>query len=467
MRLLLLVPLLLAFSGCTIAARPSAVRPPLENQGEVYLYLSPLRREAAGLSLDLQGIAVVAEDGSERPLELVSPAIRGSEGQMQRLLAWGRLPPGDYQALLVRSSTPVKDRTDVKPSALAAENVARTDFRFKVSAGRAQVIALSLEPRTTQAIEPDAAPTFSAAIPAKTSWQLVGYTSNFAAGSLTVFDRRSRLVTDVIPTGQEPLGMALDARANRLYVALSGEDAIAVVDVTGNETVTRLNLAGGDRPRDVAILSDGKLFVINAGSRSASFVDPDTSQIVGRVQVGDEPWSILLDRRQPRAYVLNRWSNSITVIDVANRTAIGSIPTGPEPLWAQTNRAGTRLYLLCAGSAYMDVLSVPELVVVNRVYIGLGGAALRVDPRTDLIYVAMRGEDRVRAFEPFSFLAVDEFAVPGAVSFIAIDEIDYTLFALLETGNRIAVLDLTSRRLLSTVDVGADPYQVRLTGETR
>jgi YVTN family beta-propeller protein len=305
---------------------------------------------------------------------------------------------------------------------------------------------------------------FTAEIPARTNWQLAGFASNTGGTTVTVFDRRARVVTGIVPTGRDPRGMAMEPRGNRLYVAVSGDDAVDVVDIAAGEVITRINMGGNDRPRDLALLPDGKLLVINSGTRSASFVDPFSTQEISRVAVGEEPWSLLLDRTQQRAYILNRRSNSMTVLDVGSRAAVGSVSTDPEPLWAQMNRAGTRMYLICAGSAFLTVFSVPDMAVTKRVHIGLGASALKVDPRTDQIYVAKRDDNRIFVYEPFGFLPIDEFEVPDPVSYMAIDDVDNTLFALVPDRKQVAVIDLTSRRTVSLLEVGSEPYQVTVSG---
>jgi DNA-binding beta-propeller fold protein YncE len=311
---------------------------------------------------------------------------------------------------------------------------------------------------------PDFAPAFSVMIPSRTNWQLVGYASNAGSTNLTVFDRRARVVTGVVPTGRDPRGMALEPRGDRLYVAVSGDDAVDVVDVAAGAVVTRINLMGNDRPRDLALTADGKLLVVNSGSRSASYVDPYSTLELARVPVGEEPWSLLIDRNRQRAFVLNRRSNTITVLDNGSRAVVGSVATDPEPLWAQTNAAGNRLYLICAGSAFLTVFSLPDLSVVRRVHVGLGASALKVDPRNDQIYVGKRDESLVYVYDPLAFLPVDDFDVPAPVSYLAIDDVDNTLFALMPSERKVAVIDLTSRRILSLLDVGSEPYQVTVSG---
>ena len=181
--------------------------------------------------------------------------------------------------------------------------------------------------------------------------------------------------------------------------------------------------------------------------------------------MGDSPWSITLQRGGNRAFVLNRRSNNLTVIDLGTRQAITTVPTEPEPLFGQVSRDGTRLYVIHAGSPFMNEYALPGLTVTRRIRVGLGASAIKLDPRTDLIYIGHEEVGRLEVYDTFSALPVDAFDVPGWVSNMAIDDPQDQLFALMPGRRAIAVFDLTSRRLLSVVDVSGDPYEVRLSAE--
>jgi YVTN family beta-propeller protein len=218
----------------------------------------------------------------------------------------------------------------------------------------------------------------------------------------------------------------------------------------------------------VALTPDGATLVtVNTGSNSVSFVDTESASVVGTAPTGEDPSGLLLDRGGRRAYVLNRRSASMTVVDVASRAVVSTVPTDPEPLRAQLNRDGTQLYLIARGSAYMKVFSVPALAVVRTVFLGLGAGALLVDPRTDLVYVGRADEGRIQVFDPLSAMPVDSFPVPGPVSYLALDELDNTLVAVLPTRAQLVFVDVTRKRIVGALDVGGEPFQVALVSQRR
>jgi YVTN family beta-propeller protein len=308
-------------------------------------------------------------------------------------------------------------------------------------------------------------PRFTATLPAQTPPQVGVYCTNAGSANVTVADRGSRLVTGALPVPGAPRGIALDPRSGRAYVALPREDEVQVLDVAASEPIGHIRLAPGDGPTELALAPDGKLLVVNERSRTVAFVDPLAMSELSRVAVGDAPKALVLDRSGRRAFVVNRGSATVTVLDVASQAVAGTISTEPEPVRVQVSRDGTRFYVVSRGSMYLSSYALPSLAPQGRGFIGLGAATIKVDARTDLIYLARVGEATLSVLEPVSLQIVDQFAVPGPVRYLAIDDVENTLLAVVPERSSIAVLDLTSRRLRAELPTGAGPYAVTLAAD--
>lgn len=468
MRRLAVVLGLLLVAACHLRAAAPVTLPPLAGDGEVRVYLQPFPADAARLGFSLSAISAVRQDGTSVPLELVTPEVSGATAAVQRLLALGRLPPGPYAGIALELRRATLATESGPADLLLPEEPIRVDVPFRVIERRAIVVRLALArgQALSQEFRFDGAFSGVALEPESSVVQLAGYCSTPALAGLAVFDRRTHQVTGVIPTGRQPLGIALDQRSQRAFVALGGEDQVQEIDLATGEELRRIPLSAGDEPRELALTPDGSLLVtVNPGSDTASFVETASGSVIATVRTGDEPSALLLDRGGRRAYVLNRRSHSITVIDVATRAAVATVSTDPEPLRAQLSRDGTRLYLVAAGSAYLTVFSVPEMTVTRTVFVGLGAGALKVDPRSDLVYVGRADEGRIQVFDPVSALPVDSIAVPGPVSYLALDDVENALVAVVPTLGRLAFVDVTRKRLVGSLDVGGDPFQVALVGE--
>lgn len=457
--------LLLAGAGCA-ALRSAAPqpRPPLGREGEVRVYMLPLPRDAERLAFTVDAVSLVRRDEGEVPLALEQREISGARRHGQRLLAAARLPPGDYAGLTVKIGAATVAREGPPTRLLVDAEPIRAELSFRVGIGEAAVVWLQLGPAPVRS-EFSFSPRLTATLPSPTAPQAALYCTDGAAASVTVVDRVPRLVTGVIPVSGSPRGVAVDALSARAYVALERESQLEVLDLSSGRTLGRIPLTPGDGPTDVALSGDRRLVVVNERSRTVAFVDPDAMVELGRVPVGDAPGALLLDRAGRRAFVVNRASASVTVIDVQNRAVFGTIATDPEPVRAGLSRDGTRLYVVHRGSTYLATWGIPSLAPLSRVYVGLGATTLRVDPRTDLVYVSRGAERAIAVHDPVSLQQIDRFELPGAATYLTIDDAENALVAVLPERRTVAVIELTSRRLLAEIPVGAEPYTVAFAGE--
>jgi len=463
----LLAACLSLLAGCSAVQRPGG-RPPLEREGEAYLYLDAFPRGSERLAFAVGSIQAVAADGRAVPLDLALADLSGASVRSQRLLASGRLEPGSYAGLLVKVERATLRQDEGASDLVVPAEPVRIDAPFTVAPRRATVLWARLDAAASVRNRVEFAPALAVSSPDPLLPELSGYCSNSGDDNLTVFDRRTHRVTGVVPVGRQPAGLALDPARRRAYVALSGEDAVAIVDLHSSEEVGRVLLRPGDGPREVALAPDGRsLLVANGDSATVSFVDADAEIETDRLPVGVDPVSLLLDRSGQRAYVFHRASASITVIDVPNRSIVRSVATEPEPIRGRLNRDGSRLYVLQAGSPYLAVLSAPDLTPISRVLVGVGAGALELDARTDLVYVGDRFGGALRVFDPASLLPVARVEVPGPVTRGEIDGAEDVLFTVVPSRRMVAANELVSGRALAPVEVGNDPYQVAVYGARR
>jgi YVTN family beta-propeller protein len=453
-------------AGCSTIQR-STSRPPLEGEGEVYLYAMPFPREADGVTFSVESFSAEPESGMERTLEVRTRTVTGKDLRSQKLIAWGRLAPGSYRGFRLRVTAARLATDEGTHDLLVPPESVSIRMPFTIQRQSARVVWLTYEPQESIQQGFKFSPAFTALTPGRTAPQRSGYVSNADDDNLTVFESANYLVTGIIPTGRTPRGIALEPIANRAFVALSGEDQIAVIDMSAvADERRRIRLLVGDEPRDLVLTPDrSTLLALNFRSRTLAFIDPIALVEIRRVNVGDDPGRLLLDRSGRRAYVFNRKTNSISVIDVANRSVVATVTTDAEPIFGQFSLDGSRLYVIFGGSGFMSVFSAPGMGLLKKVFVGLGASAIRVDPRTDMVYVAQAADRRVSVFDTLSPMPVDDFAVEGAVSWMAIDDLPNSIITLTPAGGKASVFDLTSRTLRAVMEVGANPFTVKVAGE--
>ncbi len=456
--------LLLALSGCESVM--TQVRPALEEEGEVYLYLQPLPQEAERLRFRIEDISAVSGDGREISLTLSLRELRGTETRRQRLLASGPLPPGAYRGFSLKVRDAVTKTEEGEANLLVPEGSSRIEFPFSLARRTGHVLSLEFKYHDSIQGKINFVPTFAPFSPTRPVNTRIGYVSNSGSNDILAFDKKSLQVFGVIPTGNRPAGMALDQRALKAYVALSGDDAIEMIDVLAGATVNKMRLNTGDRPQELSFTPDGRvLLVVNAGSNSVSFIDPNSLFEISRVNVGNGPRSVLIDQTGRRAYVFNSLSSTISVVDIPNRAVITTIGTDPGPLRGQFNRRGDRLFVIHELSSYLTVIDPQTLSAVRRFSVRFGMNSIKVDTRTDFVYLGRKIDPMVEVYDSISFVPVDYVRAGGGVSYMTIDGEENNLFMVSPEKNRVMISNVVSKKIIGEMDVGEGPYWVTMMGE--
>jgi YVTN family beta-propeller protein len=464
MRYALCAMLFLGVLGCQAAM--TRVRPPLEEEGEVYLYMQPHPQEAERLRFTVDEAFAVSADGREFPLETYLREVKSSDLRRQRVLAFGRIPPGPYVGFLFKTKKATLRGEEGETDLLIPEKFERSEFNFNVNRKTGYVFSLTFKYKESIGPGFRFSPLFSVSTPAKPILSLAGYVSNTGSSNLMVFDKKATQVTGVIPVGRGPSGVALDQRSRRLYVANSGDNEILVVDIPADQVTSRIRLSTVDRPLELALTPDGRtLLSVNPGSSTVSFIDPFSLLELNRVNVGNGPRSILIDPAGRRAYVFNTVSGTITVLDVANRAIITTFSTDPGPLRGDFSPTGDSLYVIHEFSSYLTVIDPVSFRVLRRFSIGPGMISIKVDSRTGLVYIGRTNDIFVGVYNPSSFVAVDLIKTGGTVNYMTIDDEENNLYMVSSEMKRIVVSNLVRKKILYEIDVGEAPYWVTVMGE--
>jgi DNA-binding beta-propeller fold protein YncE len=445
------------------------VRPeqPRGDQAELYVYLRPLPDAAARLRFTVAGAAAVDAEGRAVPLEVRAAELDSRKAGRQQLLAAGRLPPGSYRGLAFTIGGAWLRGEDGEAALLVPEEPVFVEAPFP--AGRAEAVLLEAAYRHEGSVPQGFRfePQLSAHVPPMPVFSRLGYAASFAEDHLAVFDRKTLEVVSVIATGRGPAAVVLDERERRAYAALSGEDAVEVLDVAAGRVVARVQLQAGDGPAWLALAPNGLLLCANRDSDTVSFIEGRSGVEVGRVAVGDEPGYVLVDRPGRRAYVFNVRSDAISIIDLGRREMVGAVVTEAGPLRGAFNRASDRLYVIHRDSPYLTVVDANSLTRVERLLVGMGAVDVHVDPATDLIYVGKKGSTVVDVYDPFSLLPVDFLEVPGGPADMVIDREENRLLLVVPEESAVAAVDLVTKRLRGVMDVGRDPRSLDVMGSRR
>lgn len=214
-----------------------------------------------------------------------------------------------------------------------------------------------------------------------------------AEGRLLVFKTSAMSAGPVatLAVGIHPAHVIADG-TDRAFIALSGEDAAAVIDLRGGAIIRKLSV--GRSPHGLRKSPDGSLILVaNVQDGSVSVIDVAKLAEIKRIPVGRAPVQVGFTPDSRRFYVSLRDENRVAVVDLAAMASVERIDVGRGPIQVHATPDGRRIYVANQGTAAEpdDTVSVIEtatnkVIDTIRTETGAHGVAVSRDGR--LVFVS-------------------------------------------------------------------------------
>jgi YVTN family beta-propeller protein len=209
---------------------------------------------------------------------------------------------------------------------------------------------------------------------------------------------------------------SLDAKRHHLFLAHLGDSAVVVFDTAQHKAIA--TIPDVSHVHGVLYVPQlDRVYASATGMDQVVAIDAKTFKIVARMPGGDYPDGMAYAPGVHKLYVSDEHGGTDTVIDTASNTRIATIPLGGE-----------------VGNTQYDPMS--RHIFVNA---QTRGQLAEIDPATDKV--------------------VRRIDLPGAAGNhgLYIDAPARLAFVACEGNDKLLVLDLVSRKVLTTFDVAKDP----------
>ncbi len=227
-----------------------------------------------------------------------------------------------------------------------------------------------------------------------------------------------RNISDVPLTGRATRldYQSFDQQSGRLYIAHLGDDMITVFDTNTGKVIGDVK----DLKRVHGVLAVPELHRIYAtatGTHELAVIDDQTLQIVARVPAGDYPDGIAYTSKAMKLYVSDLHGKAVTVIDAKTNQRVATIELA--------GGAGNTQYDAASGHLFVTVHKVNQIA--------------EIDPQTDKV--------------------VGSYSLPGCEEShgLLIDGEHRLAFAACEENAKLAVFDLTQKKMIAIHSTGNDP----------
>ncbi len=158
--------------------------------------------------------------------------------------------------------------------------------------------------------------------------------------------------------GTAPTAIAAGLSGRHLYVSLSGDDTLSVIDLSTG-AISTLTLPDAFDPLALALSPAGtRLYVANSGDDTIDVLDIRTGNFLTSLTVPGFPTSLAVSPNGQTLYVAQPTEQGIvTVIPLANPGQETNVSVGQAPATLALSPDGTRLYVLDANKAALSILN--------------------------------------------------------------------------------------------------------------
>jgi YVTN family beta-propeller protein len=223
------------------------------------------------------------------------------------------------------------------------------------------------------------------------------------------------------------------------------------------------------------------VFVPNRGSADVAVIDSRTDRLVARIPVGNVPHQVAISDVTGKLVASNTADDTISIVDLASlETRALRLDHEPEHMALAPDGRLLAIGNLAGGT--VSLVSLEQDAELARIEGLFDPHNLTFSPDGSLLYVANLGANHVSVIDVATAAIIDEIPVaeppalagsegPGA-EFQGIINVTSTPdgrlgFAAHGEGNRLAVIDLRTRELRKSLELGELPWRAYSTADGR
>jgi YVTN family beta-propeller protein len=306
---------------------------------------------------------------------------------------------------------------------------------------------------------------------------LFAYIPNYDDNTVSVIDLVTNTVTTTIPAGNAPFAVATSP-LNKVYITNALENSVSVLDAATNSVMSTilLDTTGLPNQSGIAVGPNGSRIYAaynRTSTSSLAVIDGATDSIIDTVDVGRNPFGVVVNPTGTRVYVVNRYFaedlsyGTVVVIDTtAHNTVITNIPVGNDPLGIAINPAGTKVYAV-GDAGYVSVIDTQSNTVDGIIFVGVAPWGIAVSPDGSRLYVANRVVPGVCCNGTVSVIdtATNNVVATVGVGFgpvgISVTPDNSKIYVANQTSGNlgtVSVIDASTNTVVSTIPVGHGPF---------
>lgn len=286
-----------------------------------------------------------------------------------------------------------------------------------------------------------------------------GYVGLFADKAVAVFDTATYEVVTTIPV-TAPDGLVITPDGRKVYVSSADSGSVKVIDTSADEV--RTSIAVGTMPQGLSITPDGtRVIAAVQGENKAVVIDTATDTIVGQASIGT-PHSSAVSPDSKKVYVGSQATGAAAVelLDPAGGTISQTYPVDRSPR-ALSYAPWGKIYFSAIG---LDALEVMDPSGQRGTPIPTGGSPhdtrFTLDGKYQLLVSQTAGD--LELIDPNSATVSASVPTGSLPHWIGLSSDGKLAWVTNEHDNNVVAVDLTSRTVVRTIAIGSAPRKIAI-----
>ncbi len=287
------------------------------------------------------------------------------------------------------------------------------------------------------------------------------FVTNERGDSVSVINGNSLVVEATIDVGDRPRGIGISPDGSELYVAVSEENKIKVIDPVSLKIMREFK-AGSD-PETFAVHPNGNIYISNEDDAKASVFDPKTGEQIAEISVGLEPEGVAISADGKRVIVTSESTNMLHVIKASDNTIEKNILVGSRPRAATFTKSGDVAYATAEISGEVVKIDMNTGEILKRGSSGDSKSKPKdvvLNKDESVIYVAAGRANKVVVMDAETLEIITSIPVGKRVWGLAISKNGKRVFSTDGVSGTVSVIKTSSNEVIKTIKVGEFPWGV-------
>jgi YVTN family beta-propeller protein len=190
--------------------------------------------------------------------------------------------------------------------------------------------------------------------------------------------------------------------------------------------------------------------------------DGQTPTLVKRIQSAKTPSHMWIDSKSTTVWATMQDSNELVAIDLNTQTIKWRVKTGPMPADVFVTPDDQTLLIGLTGGDGVEVFDVSKnpAVKIKLIQTGKGAHAFRALGDKQHVLVSNRVANSISKIDYKSLTVVDKYPGPSGPDCMDIMADGKTILLASRWGQKLSVIDMTTRQVVRQIKVGKSPHGV-------